>query len=215
MKKENCIFSVIYDLDLNEKISRKSVASLRMELGRELAKKHKDKGIVVPIPESGIFQALGYGEELGMSFVRGITREYNASRTVFEKDKEKRIRLLKDKLKVIGDLVKDKKVILVDEAIISGTTLSIVVDKLRKAKVKEIHVRIPSPPMINPCNKGILDKKAYLIANEQDLDRYFKVDSLKFLDYQTFVKFIKENFNDEICYECFNAPFKEGKTKGK
>jgi len=211
--QEGCMFKMIYSARPDMLVLNQSASSFRIKIGKALAKENPvDADIVMPIPESGIYGASGYAEESKIPFYFGVIRDYFTNKTLFEPTLKMRNAALDKKLIIVPDVVKDKRVVLVDEAILAGTTLAIVVDKLRKAGVKEIHVRIPSPPMLYNCKNKILEENAFLIARkfgkkkediEEGLKEHFKVDSLKFLSLNGFLGCLSEN--NKICFECFKS----------
>lgn len=194
--QEYCTFKLIYSSQPYESAMGMNVALGRMELGKMLASvAPTNADIVVPIPETGIFYAIGYSDGSGIPLRFGVITKRYSKRTLFEPKYRKRIRALEDKLKVIPNIIKGKKVILIDEAVLSGSTLKIVVEKIKKSGVKEIHIRIPSPPILYKCPSGEHPPSLKLISHslvrgtihadhqkiENELRRYFDVDSFRFL----------------------------------
>jgi hypoxanthine phosphoribosyltransferase len=216
-KQMGCTFDLIYSFRPYKLIEGKTANIFRVNLGKALAREeflnHSHLHMVVPIPESGIYSAQGYADEMGIPLYHAIIRDYETKKTLYEPQVDKRIQQIRKKLIVIQDLIIGKKIVLVDEAILSGLTLDNVVKKLKKSGVKEIHVRIPSPIMFNNCKYNVLAKDARLIAKnfqnyskkiiERKLARHFNVDSLKFLSIKKFKEIIPYSQND-ICTQCFN-----------
>jgi len=210
-KQMNCSFRVIYNMKPDMLICGKSASSFRMKIGRTLAEEHPaDADYVVGIPESGIFPATGYSMCSGIPFCHGIIRDYYTSKTLFRINLEERLNAIRKKLIVVPDILKNKSIVLIDEAIISGATLKVAIEKLREASVAKIHVRIPSPPMLSNCSYGILNSKAKLVAQDKSIIKnnyeasladYLGCDSLKFLDLNSFINLINGKKNH--CFECF------------
>lgn len=213
-----CIFELVYRSRPDSSVFSENVAKFRIKLGEELGKTEKIKSdLITPIPESGIFSATGFSKEVKIPLIFVLLRDYTMGRYFFEPDQSKRNALIKRKLKVIKELVQGKKIVVVDEAIITGTTIRIVSDLLRKSDAKEIHIRIPSPIHKSPCNKGILSPRKDLLFNrlikddkkkdddthiESVLKDYFGVDSIKFLDKERFLNIANKKRN--TCTECIN-----------
>jgi len=209
--QKGCIFKLIYSLRPDMLLINQNASSFRIEVGKALAREHPaNADIVVPIPESGIYGASGYSEESKIPFYFGLIRDYFTNKTLFEPTIKMRNAALDKKLIVIPNVVKNKRVVLVDEAIVAGTTLAVTIDKLKKEGVKEIHVRIPSPPMLYNCKNKVLEEDAELIARrfgnkkeeiEEGLRKHFEVDSLRFLSLNGFLSCLPQN--SEVCSECF------------
>ncbi len=208
--QKGCLFKMIYSARPDMLVLNQSASDFRIKVGKALAREHPaDVDIIIPIPESGIYGASGYAEESKIPFYFGLIRDYFTNKTLFEPTLRMRNAALDKKLIVVPGVVKDKKIVLVDEAILAGTTLAVAVDKLKKAGAREIHVRIPSPPMLYSCKNKILEEDADLIARkfgskkeeiEKGLKEHFEVDSLCFLSLDGFLSCLSEN---QVCYECF------------
>ena len=210
-----CAFELVYRARPDSHIFGTNIAEFRIKVGKALAKKEDiDADIIVPVPESGIFSATGYSHQSNIPLVFALIRDYNMGRFFFESDQIKRNALIKRKLKVVKELIKDKKIIVVDEAIVTGTTLKVVVGMLKESGAKEVHIRIPSPVHKSPCDKGILSPKKDLLFNrlikenkednkyiEEIFKNYFQADSLKFLDKESFMEVLG---SENICTECLN-----------
>jgi dTDP-4-dehydrorhamnose reductase len=211
--QKGCLFKMIYSLRPDMLMLDRNASQFRIDLGKQLAREApSDADIVVPIPETGMYGATGYSAQAGIPFVLGIIRDYFTNKTLFEPTLDMRTAALEKKLIIVPQVVKDKKVALIDEAIIAGTTLKVVVDKLKNAGVSKIDVRIPSPAMLSNCNNNILKKDAYLLAREfgdnihdieKGLEKYFDVDSLKFLSLDGFLRCLPDR--SLACFECFKS----------
>lgn len=210
--QKGCAFMLIYSTRPDKLVQGENVSTFRINVGKELAREDDlEADMVVPVPETGIFPATGYADESKIPFYFGVIRDYFTDKTLFQPNLKMRASSLDKKLIVIPEVVRGKRIILVDEAIVSGTTLHVIVDKLKSAGAKEIHVRIPSPTMVNECNYGKLEKYDDLIASrcggdkneiEGQLAKHFGVDSLKFLSLEGFLKYL--DHNKRPCFECFS-----------
>jgi len=173
--------------------------------------------IVVPIPESGIYPATGFSGETGIPLVFGIIRDYYTKRTLFDSKYESRITSLKRKLIAVPDVLEDKRVILIDEAIISGSTLKIAVEKIKECEVKEIHIRIPSPPMLYHCPARMMPNNIELVTHklfhstatevdqneiEKEMAKYFEVDSVNYLSLEGI---LNSTTRKEWCLYCLKG----------
>jgi len=210
-KQMGCLFRLIYSVRPDMLVLKQNASTFRIEIGKRLAEEEPvSADIVVGIPESGIFPATGYAARSQIPFYPGIIRDYYTQRTIFDPDQETRLRNIRAKLIAIPNIVRDRKIVLVDEAIISGSTLSVAINKLKATGAKEIHVRIPSPPMLSNCHNGVLNPNAELISprfgsNKDDIEGriagYLKCNSLKFLSLEYFLSLLHPDFDP--CFECF------------
>lgn len=185
-----CIFEHIYFARPDSNIYGQSVYEIRKNLGRNLAQEHPvEADVVVPVPDSSSVAALGYAEESGIPFTMGLTRSHYIGRTFIEPEQRIRDFGAKIKYNVIKSVVEGKRVVLVDDSIMRGTTSRKIIKMIRKAGAKEIHVRISAPPTVYPCYYGIdIPTRKELIAATHTLEeivKYLKVDSLGYmsLDY--------------------------------
>ena len=222
--QESCMFRMIYATRPDKNIMGESVALFRVNVGKEIAKEQPiNADIVIGIPESGSYGAVGYAEESQIPFHFGIIKDEYSRRTLLYEHPKLRSEKLREKLTVVPEIIKGKDVIVIDEAIASGKTLTVAINKLKEAGVKKIHVRIPSPLMLFNCKNNILEENAELIARkfsvinttkdvvEEELRKYFGVDSLKFLSIEGFLKCCR-NPNTNFCVECFKGKFYNNKN---
>lgn len=216
-KQKGCIFRMIYSVRPDKLVLNQSASQFRIELGKRLADEYPTEAdIVVGVPESGIYSATGFSTRSGIPFYFGLIRDYYTQRTLFERVPKRRDIELRNKLIVVPDVIKNKRVVLIDEAIISGATLKVAIEKLKMNGVKEIHIRIPAPMMLSQCRYRILDGKAYLVARdflkgddteaekenvEAELTKYFQVNSLHFLSKKGFVSILRASAY--YCIDCF------------
>jgi len=147
-KRASCIFEYVYFARPDSVIDGANVYETRKNAGRILANEHPiDADMVIAVPDSSIPVALGYAEELGLSFGEGLFKNRYVGRTFIQPDQPSRERTLKLKLSPLGQNIKGKSIVLVDDSIVRGTTSKRIVSELRKAGAKEVHLRISSPPI--------------------------------------------------------------------
>ncbi len=185
-----CIFENIYFARPDSDIYGQSVYEVRMNLGRNLAKEHPvEADVVVPVPDSSSVAALGFSEESGIPFSLGLIRSHYIGRTFIEPEQKIRDFGARIKYNVIKSVVNGKRVVLVDDSIMRGTTSRKIIKMIRNAGAKEIHVRISAPPTRFPCYYGIdIPTRNELIAathTTEEIIKYLRVDSLGYmsLDY--------------------------------
>ncbi|OGJ16225.1 hypothetical protein A3K74_03300 [Candidatus Pacearchaeota archaeon RBG_13_33_26] len=214
--QESCMFRMIYSLRPDKQIFEMPVSFFRNSVGQQLAKEYPaNADMVIGIPESGVYSALGYSDESKIPFQFGIIKDEYSRRTLIYENPKIRSEILREKLTAIPDIVRGKRIVVMDETIASGKTLAVAVNMLKNAGAKEIHVRIPSPIMLFNCRDNILEKDAELIAAkyfakgafnkeeiEEELKKYFEIDSLKFLSLDGFLKCFNYKYNISPCTEC-------------
>lgn len=216
-----CIFEYIYFSRPDSNIFTKSVYLTRKNLGRTLAKEHPvDADMVMPIPDSGTYAALGYAEESKIPLEMGFVRNHYIGRTFIQPSQLIRDFKVKVKLNPIRDVLKDKRVIIVEDSIVRGTTSRGRVRALRQAGVKEIHMRVSCPPLISPCFYGIdfPTKKELIAANHTiaEIKDFIGVDSLEYLSLDGMLSSMMLP-KEEFCTACFtgNYPTKICKPPSK
>ena len=181
-----CIFEFVYFARPDSYIFGKNVYQVRKEMGRQLAREHQVQAdIVIPIPDSGVPSALGYAEESGIPFELGLIRNHYVGRTFIEPQQAIRHFGVKIKLNPVKEVLKGKKVVVIDDSIVRGTTSRKIVKMIRNAGAKEVHVRISSPPTSFPCYYGIdTPNRKELISSSHSIDeirRYITADTLGYL----------------------------------
>ena len=185
-KTGTCIFESVYFARPDSVIDGVSVHGARKELGRHLAMEHPiEADMVCGVPDSGLDAALGYAEESGIPYGVGFIKNRYIGRTFIQPSQKEREKLVRIKLNVLGAAVKGKRIIMVDDSIVRGTTIQNIIRMLREAGAKEVHVRISSPPFKYPCYFGTdVDSRDKLIANHMNDDeicRHIGADSLGYL----------------------------------
>ncbi|MFA6635606.1 MAG: amidophosphoribosyltransferase [Candidatus Omnitrophota bacterium] len=205
-----CVFEFIYFSRPDSIIFGDSVYRVRKDLGRQLAREFPvPADMVISIPDSGNYAALGYSEESGLPFEFGIVRNHYIGRTFIQPSPEMRRHGVKIKLNPIRSVLKGKRVVVVEDSIVRGTTTSGRVKEIREAGASEIHMRISCPPIKYPCFYGIdFPSRKELIANEfgdiDEIAREIGVDSLKYLSMEGMLSAIGD---DIFCAACFNGVY--------
>jgi len=211
-----CIFEHIYFARPDSVIEGKSVYEARKCIGRELAREsHVDADIVVPVPDSGVPAAIGYSQESGIPFELGIIRNHYVGRTFIEPTDQIRHLGVRLKHNANRNDLKGKRVILVDDSIVRGTTSTKIVDMVRNAGAQEVHMRISSPPTTHPCFYGIATpEREQLLAARYDVDGMAKligVDSLSFISIAGLYRAMGESERDPLaprfCDACFTGDY--------
>ncbi|HLB73865.1 MAG TPA: amidophosphoribosyltransferase, partial [Sedimentisphaerales bacterium] len=182
----HCIFEHIYFAKQNSIIFGENVHEFRKKLGRQLAIEHPaDADVVIPIPDSGISAALGFAERSGIPFDMGMVRSHYIGRTFISPEQSLRELAVNLKLQVIKEVVRGKRIVVVDDSIVRGTTTRGKIRALRQAGAKEIHMRVSCPPIRYPCFYGVdFPTKEELLANNRDLDQikeFLGVDSIGYI----------------------------------
>ncbi|MBZ4654642.1 MAG: amidophosphoribosyltransferase [Peptococcaceae bacterium] len=181
-----CIFEYIYFARPDSNIDGINVMAARRAMGRELAKEHPvEADIVIPVPDSGIAGALGYAEAMGLMFEMGLMKNRYVGRTFINPEQQERDLAVRLKLNPIKRLIEGRKVVVVDDSIVRGTTSKKIVKMLRDKGAKEVHMLVSSPPVMHPCYYGIdTSERAQLIAAQKPLEeirKYIDADSLHYL----------------------------------
>ena len=204
--QKGCSFNYFYSFDPEANYDNDNVAKLRISAGKKLAKNFPCKAdIVVPIPESGIFPAIGYSYQSGIPFVPAIIRNDNVERTLFETNLENRVKMINSKLEIINELVFGKKIVLIDEAILSGTTIINIISKLKSAGVKSIHIRIPFPIVVNPCKANCMPTTGMFLAEKLNKNNKFETDITNKFD--NYLKVSSVNFlSKKLLLDSFQSP---------
>ena len=208
-KKAHCIFEYIYFARLDSVIDGISVYDARIRGGKALAKRYPvDADVVTGVPESGLTAAVGYAEEAGIPFKLAFDKNSYVGRTFIKPTQKERASAVHMKLKVIGSVVKDKKVVLIDDSIVRGTTIANLITMMRDAGAKEVHVRISSPPFLHPCFYGTdVPDNSQLIANEystEEIRERIGADSLGYMHLDDLHEMTKDL---EVCRACFDGDY--------
>jgi len=208
---KQCIFEYIYFARPDSNVFGKNVYSVRKQMGRELAKELPvNADMVVPVPDSGVAAALGYAEESGIPFEMAIMRNHYVGRTFIEPTQEIRDLKVKMKLSPIRHKIEGKKLVVIDDSIVRGTTSRRIVRMLKEAGAKEVHMRIASPATTGPCYYGVdTPSKEELIASKlstEEIAKYIEADSLAYLSIDGLVRAIKDK-KENYCFACFDGNY--------
>src|SRR6266404_4094508 len=206
-----CIFEYVYFARPDSTIGGRNVYEVRKEMGRQLAREHPiDADIVVPVPDSGNCAALGYSEESGIPFEMAFVRNHYVGRSFLQPTQLIRDFDVRVKLNLIDELVKDKRVIIVDDSIVRGTTCKARVTNLKEAGAKEVHVLVSCPPHRNPCVYGIdfPDRNKLMAANYSldEIRQYLSADSLAYLSQDGMVQATGLAANS-FCMACYDGRY--------
>ena len=206
-----CIFEFVYFARPDSCIFGKNVYLARKELGRQLAREHAvDADIVIPVPDSGVPAAMGYAEESGIRFEMALIRNHYVGRTFIEPAQAIRHFGVKIKLNPVREILKGKRVVVIDDSIVRGTTSRKIVKMVRNAGAKEVHMRISSPPTSYPCYYGIdTPNRKELISSSHTNDeicRYITADSLGYLSEEGLVNSVGMG-NTGFCKACFAGTY--------
>ncbi|MFH1411183.1 MAG: amidophosphoribosyltransferase [Candidatus Omnitrophota bacterium] len=211
-KASPCIFEFIYFSRPDSHIFGDSVLKVRKRLGHQLAREHPaDADIVMSIPDSGNYAALGYSEKSGIPFEFGMIRNHYVGRTFIQPSPEMRQHGVKIKLNPIRDVLKGKRVVVVEDSIVRGTTTEGRIKAIRDAGAKEIHMRISCPPIKFPCFYGIdFPSRKELIANQlpsvEKIADFIGVDSLKYISLQGMLE-AAGGAEKTFCAACFSGKY--------
>ena len=208
-KKKLCIFEYIYFARPDSEIDGVSVHLSRIEAGRILAREHPaDADIVVGVPDSGLDAALGFSRQSGIPYGIGLIKNKYIGRTFISPGQSTRLDQVKIKLSAVEESVKGKKVVLIDDSIVRGTTCGRIVTLLREAGAEEIHMRISSPPFLNPCYYGTdIDTRENLIACNHSVEDIAKIIGADTLGYLPVSQLSLLTGNCDYCSACFNGDY--------
>ncbi len=206
-----CIFEFVYFARPDSTIFGRNVYQVRKELGRQLAREyHVDADVVIAVPDSGVPSAMGYAEEAGIPFELGLIRNHYVGRTFIEPAQSIRHFGVKIKLNPVRELLAGKRVVVIDDSIVRGTTSRKIVKMVRNAGAKEVHMRISSPPTSFPCFYGIdTPNRKELISSSHTLEeirRYITADTLGYLSEQGLIN--STGIKDaNFCTACFTGNY--------
>jgi amidophosphoribosyltransferase len=208
----HCVFEFVYFARPDSNIfGYQNVNAVRKEFGRELARESGvEADIVIPVPDSGVPAALGYAEESGIPFDFGLIRNHYVGRTFIEPKQSIRHFGVKIKLNPVRDLLRGKRVVVVDDSIVRGTTSKKIVKMIREGGgAKEVHLRISSPPTVGPCFYGIdTPTRGELIANThsvEEIRKYVTADTLSYMSVEGLERIVPGHA--DFCRACFNNEY--------
>ncbi len=209
--KSVCTFEHVYFSRPDSIIFGKSVNESRHKMGKQLAIEHPvDADLIVPVPDSGVSAAIGFARQSGINFRQAIIRNHYVGRTFIEPSQAIRSFGVRLKLNPIKDLIQGRKIVLVDDSIVRGTTSKKIVQMVREAGAKEVHLRISCPPTVSPCYYGVdTPSKDELIAAKMSVDEvcgYIEADSLGYLSLEGMLKAIDFR-TDSSCTACWSGNY--------
>ena len=208
---KQCVFEHIYFSRPDSYLFGHSVYSTRKLMGKALAiEKPVEADVVVPVPDSGVISAMGYSEETKIPFQMGLIRNHYVGRTFIEPQSQIRNFGVKVKLNAVKPVIEGKRVIIIDDSIVRGTTSKKIVRMLREVGAREVHVRISSPPTTHSCFYGIdTPTKGELIASNMDIDQtceYLGADSLHYISLEKMLDIFGKQ-KDDFCAACFDGRY--------
>lgn len=207
----HCMFEYVYFARPDSVIDDVEVFQTRIRLGRTLAREFPaEADVVIPVPDSGRAQALGYALESGIRYSEGLIKNRFSERTFIMPNQKSRLSALKLKLNPIGSEIEGKRVVLVDDSIVRGNTMKHIIAILRKAGAKEVHVRVGSPMIIAPCYFGVdMKTKDQFIATGktmEDIGNEIGADSIGYTSIDGLVKSITIEKNS-LCISCLTGEY--------
>jgi len=210
-KHSMCLFEHVYFARPDSLIYGRSINESRHKMGRRLAvEQPADADLVVPVPDSGVAAAIGYAAESGLSFRFGLVRNHYVGRTFIEPQQSIRSFGVRIKLNPVRDLINGKRVVLIDDSIVRGTTSKKIVRMVREAGAREVHVRISCPPTISPCYYGVdTPNKSELIAANMtvpEICEFIEADSLGYLPLEGMIAATGLS-PDSSCVACWNGQY--------
>ena len=205
-----CTFEYVYFARPDSKLGGRSVYEIRKSLGRTLATEHPvEADVVIPVPDSGVPAAIGYAAAQGLPFEMGLIRSHYVGRTFIEPQQSIRHFGVRLKLNPVEPVLRGRRVVVIDDSIVRGTTSRKIVKMVRDAGAKEVHLRISSPPTQWPCYYGIdTPTRRELIASSHSVDeiaRYVTADSLGYLSLEGMVSAL--GGGDGFCHACFSGQY--------
>jgi amidophosphoribosyltransferase len=209
----HCIFEHIYFSRPDSKVFGLSSYEIRRAMGKKLAQETPvtDADFVMSVPDSANVATLGYSEEAGIPFQHGLIRNHYVGRTFIQPKQSGRNFGVKIKFNPIKSVLRGKTIVVVDDSIVRGTTMKKIVNLLRSAEPREVHLRIASPPVTNPCFYGIdMPQKDQFLANNKnvkEIERYFNVDSLAYLSIEGMLDALPERERKNYCKACFDGNY--------
>jgi amidophosphoribosyltransferase len=206
-----CIFEMIYFARPDSVMSNESLYTYRMRIGRRLAvESPADADVVIAVPDSGVPAAIGYSQASGIPYAEGLIKNRYVGRTFIQPTQTMRESGIKMKLNPLKDVLNGKRIVLVDDSIVRGTTSRKIVKALRDAGATEVHMRISSPPVTHPCFYGIdTDNQDHLIAATRsvaEIEAQIGVDSLRYLSWEGMLETTHEDPN-LFCSACFTGKY--------
>ncbi|HXK10753.1 MAG TPA: amidophosphoribosyltransferase [Vicinamibacteria bacterium] len=208
----HCVFEHVYFARPDSLVFGRTVLDSRLTLGRQLARESPAPAdVVVPVPDSGMGAALGFAQESGVPFEWGLIRNHYVGRTFIQPRQGQRSVGVKIKLNPVRRVIEGRRVVLVDDSIVRGTTSRKIVHMVREAGAREVHLRISSPPTTGPCYYGIdTPLKSELIASShsvEEIRRFVGADSLAYLSHEGLLEAVADGGGRRHCTACFSGRY--------
>ncbi len=205
-----CIFELVYFARPDSIVFGENVYLCRKAMGRQLAcEASVDADFVMPFPDSGVYSAVGYAQQSGLPYEHAMIRNHYVGRTFIQPSQDMRDFSVRVKINPVKDMIKDKRIIIVDDSIVRGTTIRTRVKKLRELGAREVHFRVSCPPIRYPCFYGIdFASKGELIAAKhsvQEIEQFIGLDSLHYLSIEGLLKSVRDP--GEFCLACFTGEY--------
>lgn len=210
-RHQQCIFEFIYFARPDSFVFGKNAYSVRQALGAQLAREDDlEADAVIPVPDSGLAAALGYANASGLPLEWGLIRNHYVGRTFIEPEQSIRHFGVKLKLNPIKELLADKRVVVVDDSLVRGTTSKKIVELIQRAGAREVHMRISSPPITHPCFFGIdmptLSELKASSHSVEEIRRFLGADSLRYLSLEGLLRCVRPN-EGAFCTACFSGEY--------
>lgn len=210
-RKAHCIFEYVYFARPDSKIDGESVYITRRDAGRVLAEEYKiDADVVIAVPDSGIDAAIGYAEASGIPYGVGLIKNKYIGRTFIKPDQRSRELAVRLKLNPLTENVKGKRVVMIDDSIVRGTTSKKIVSSLRKAGATEVHVLVSSPPVVHSCYFGIdtPERKELVgaVKTIEEIREMIGADSLGYISVEGLMRSVHKE-GSQLCVACFNGNY--------
>ncbi len=212
LEQASCIFEHVYFARPDSKIFGRWVQDSREAMGRQLAREsHVEADLVVPVPDSGVTAAIGYADEAKLPFRFGLIRNHYVGRTFIEPEQKVRDFGVRLKLNPVRNLLEGKRIVLIDDSIIRGTTSRKIVRMVRAAGAREVHLRISCPPTISPCFYGVdTPSKRDLIAANNSIEEircFIEADSLAYLSLDGLERSVDGGEGNKFCVACYTGQY--------
>jgi amidophosphoribosyltransferase len=209
-----CVFELVYFARPDSRVFGESVDRVRRELGRQLAREHPAPGaqVVFSVPDSSNGMALGFAEQAGIKLENGLIRNHYVGRTFINPTQALRVAKVKIKFNPVRGVIEGKSVVMVDDSLVRGTTSRGLVQMIRSAGAREVHLRLASPPITGPCHYGIdTPTKEELIASThsvEEIRQYLEVDTLGYLSLDGMLR--AAGNRNPFCHACFSGQYPTG-----
>lgn len=211
-EKAQCIFEHVYFSRPDSNVFGLNAYATRKKMGQALAQEHPvEADLIIPIPDSGIPAALGYSEYSKVPFELGIIRNHYIGRTFIQPSQSIRSFGVKIKLNPQKDILKGKKVVVVDDSLVRGTTSQKIIHLVRQAGAQEVHFRVASPPILSPCFYGVdTPEKEQLIASQHsisEIQEFIEADTLAYLSHEGMLRAVQGASHKGFCSACFTEKY--------